>query len=285
LDLKYSGLCLVAFIARLIPMRFGYFLAERGGDVLLLLSAKRRNNVSHNIQRALGRDQSKRELRQKTRYVFRNTAKNYFDLTKLARMNWDNLDGRVTIEGMHHLTRAIDEGKGVIIATAHLGNFEFGAHVIASQGIDMKILVEDYNYSPILRKIAALRRRNGVSILPVDIGGMKEVIHTLRRGGTVTIVCDRDIKGNGTPVAFFGENTSFSVGVVDLAHRTGAAVVPIFSLRQPDNTTKIYVESPLELSYDKNHDLALKANLICLVAVLEKYIRRYPDQWVVLEHI
>lgn len=286
MDLKYYGLSLVTFVARLIPMRLGYFIAERGGDVVFLLSPRRRNAVSNNILRAMGAQENKSKIKREVRYVFRNAAKNYFDITKLSQMDLKNINGKVKIEGMQHLTRAVDEGKGVIIATAHLGNFEFAAHVVAAQGFEMKILVEAYDDSnPFLRKLAGLRRGKGIKILPVDMRGMKECLRTLLRGGTVTIVCDRDMQGTGIKTPFFGRETSFPVGVVDLALRTGAAVVPIFSLRGSNNTTSIFIEPPLKLSEIEDPDQALKANLGCLVAVLEKYIRRCPEQWVVLEPI
>jgi KDO2-lipid IV(A) lauroyltransferase len=200
-------------------------------------------------------------------------------------MNLKNLDGKVRIEGMHHLTRAVNNGKGVIIATAHLGNFEFGARVIAAQGIEMMILIEAFDSGPFLRKLAVLRRGKGVRIFPVGIGGLKEAIQTLRGGGTVTIVCDRDLQGNGIKTPFFGKETSFPVGVVDLALRTGAVIVPIFSLRGSKNTTSIFIEPPLKLSDIENRDQDLRADLEGLIAILEKYIRKYPEQWVVLEPI
>jgi lauroyl/myristoyl acyltransferase len=285
MDTSYYGLSLIAFVARFIPMRFGYFLAERGGDILFLLSAKRRNTVWHNVQLALGAASDKRIIKRKVRNIFRNAVKNYFDLTKLSQMNFDNLDGKVRIEGMHHLTQAVNNGKGVIIASAHIGNFEFASHVLASNGIEMLILVETFDTNQLLRKIVALRQRKGIRILPVSISGIKEGIQTLRRGGTVLIVFDRDIQGNGIKVKFLGEQTSFPVGVVDLALRTGSTIIPIFSLRGPKNTTSLFIEPPLILSDKENRDQALRANLECLVGILEKYIRQYPDQWVVLEPV
>jgi lauroyl/myristoyl acyltransferase len=283
MDIKYYGICFVTAIARFIPMRFGYFLAECGGEIAFLLSTKRRNVVGNNIRRAMGVDENNGKIRRKVRCVFRNSAKNYFDLAKLSRINLENLKDKVMIEGLHHLTREVNKRKGVIIASAHLGNYEFGAHVIASRGIDMTILVEAFNSTPFRRKLVSLRQRNGVRILPVGMNGMKEGIQTLRRGGTVTIVCDRDIQKKGINVKFLGKETSFPVGAIDLALRTGAAVVPIFSLRRPNNTTSIFVEPPLKLSNIQDHDQALMASLKCLVAVLEKYIHAYPEQWVILE--
>jgi phosphatidylinositol dimannoside acyltransferase len=285
MDLKYYGLCLVTFIAGLIPLRFGYWLAERGGDVFFLLSTRRRKMVAKNIQRAMGVENTSTLTRQ-VRHVFRNAAKNYFDLTKLSKLNLTNLDGKVKIEGIANLAQAVYGGKGVIIATAHLGNFEFGAHVVAAQGFEMMILIEAYDDStPFLRKLAALRKGKGVRIFPVDMKGLKECLKTLQSGGTVTIVCDRDMQGNGIKTPFFGKETAFPVGVVDLALRTGAAVIPIFSLRGPQNTTTIYIEPPLKLADSEDPDQAIKNNLEVLVAVLEKYIRTYPEQWVVLEPV
>jgi lauroyl/myristoyl acyltransferase len=286
MDFKFYGLSLAAFLARVVPLRSGYFLAERGGDVFFLLSRKRRTAVYNNILRATGAPQNKNQIRREVRYVFRNAAKNYFDITKLAQMDLENTDGKVKIEGLEHLTAAVKAGKGVIIATAHLGNFEFAAHVVAARGFEMKILIEAYDDSnPFLRKLAGMRQGKNIKILPVDMRGMKECLKSLLRGGTVTIVCDRDLQGSGLKTAFFGRETSFPVGVVDLAFRTGAAVVPIFSLRGPHNTTTIVVEPSLKLIETGDPDEALKANLASLVAVLEKYIRKCPEQWVVLEPI
>jgi phosphatidylinositol dimannoside acyltransferase len=286
MNFKYWGLCLAASVARIIPLSTGYWLAERGGDVFYLFSTRRRRMVGNNIRRAMGLTENERIPRGRVRYVFRNAAKNYFDLTKLSFIDKENLDGKVKIEGIQHLKEAVERGKGVIIATAHLGNFEFSAHVVAALGYDMTILIEAYDDSaPFLRKLAALRRGQGIRILPVDLLGVKECLKTLQRGGTVTIVCDRDLQGNGIKTPFFGKETSFPVGVVDLAQRTGAAVIPIFSLRGPKNTSTIFVEPPLKLVNSQNREQDLKANLTVLVSVLEKYIRSCPEQWVVLEPV
>jgi len=282
---KYYTLCLVNLVSRLVPVRVGYFIADRGGDIFYHFSRKRRANIAGNIQRVMDQKEDPATLRRQVRCVFRNAAKNYFDLTRLAYVDLDNLDGRVKIEGLDNLSGAASRGKGVVLATAHLGNFETSAHIVASRGYDMTIPVEAYEDTPFLRKLAGLRSGKRVRIVPVGVKGIKECLQTLHRGGIVTIVCDRDLQGNGIKAEFFGKPTSFPPGPVDLAMRTGAVVVPCFSLRGPKNTTRIYFEPPLKMSDNENHDQALKANLASLVAVMEKYIRQYPDQWVVLEPI
>ena len=219
------------------------------------------------------------------RSVFINIAKNYFDLTKLSKLRFENLEESVSIEGWHHLAKAVTDRSGVIIASAHLGNFEFMAQFLVLRGINMTIFVEPFDSTPFLRCIAKLRERNGARMLPVSTGALRESLQILRHGGTIGIVCDRDIQGNGLKVNFFGGETSLPLGAVNLALRTGAAIVPIFSVRKSGNRFAIYIEPPLRLVDTGNRGHSVRANLGKLVAIMERYIRQYPEQLVMLEPI
>lgn len=270
-------------IAQALPLSFGYFLADCSGDLYFLLSSRRRKNVTGNLKQVLGVNEDNRMLKEKTREVFRNAARNYFDLTRVSTMRKDSLDKKTTIHGWQHLVQARSRGKGVILATAHLGNFELGAQAVVNRGIEMTILVEEFSANPILEIIAKLRQRKGVRILPVTMRGLKDVYHALIHGGTVTIVCDRDILGNGINLKFFGEDITLPFGAVSLAQRTGAALIPIFSIRNPHELTSIYIESPLELVDHDNREESLRINTEKLAVIMEKYIRRYPEQWAIIE--
>ncbi len=86
-------------------------------------------------------------------------------------------------------------------------------------------------------------------------------------------------------VNFFGEETSLPLGAVNLALRTGAAIVPIFSVRKSGNRFAIYIEPPLRLVNTGNRGHSVRANLEKLVAIMERYIRQYPEQLVMREPI
>ncbi|MFC2068733.1 lysophospholipid acyltransferase family protein [Chloroflexota bacterium] len=285
MDLRFRFLNIAVKVARFLPMQVGYFLAGCGGDIFFLFSARHRNIISNNIKHILGVKLDKQSLRQKVRIVFKNMAKNYFELTKLPQLRSGKLGRSVKIEGWHHLIRAISSGKGTIIASVHLGNFEFAAQVLAMRGIKMTIIVEEFNSTPFLRCIAQLRQRNGNRILPLSASALRDCLQTLRHGGTVVIVCDRDIQGNGLKVKFFGEEASLPSGAISLALRTGATVVPLFCVRKPSNQLAICIESPLELVYSRNRSHSVRANLERFVAIMEDYIYQYPEQWVVREPI
>lgn len=280
---RYFPLKFAILIVQVLPIRFGRLLADCGGDMYFLLSTRRREIVTGNLKRISGVKEESHTLQDKTRQVFRNVARNYLDLTRVSKMNLNSLDGKITIEGWQNLVQAQSRKKGVILATAHLGNFELGTQAMVNRGITMTILVEDFHSNPILWHIAKLRQRKGVRILPITIQGMKDGYYDLIRGGTVTIACDRDILGNGIKIKFMGEETTLPFGAVSLAMRTGAALVPIFSVRTPDNFTSIYIEPPLDLVDNNNREESLRDNMEKLAAVMEKYIRKYPEQWAILE--
>ena len=157
------------------------------------------------------------------------------------------------------------------------------AHVAFSSSTS--IFVEAFDSTPFLRNIAKLRQGNGARILPVSTGALREGLQILRNNGIIGLVCDRNIHGNGFKISFFGEETSVPSGALSLALRTGAAIVPIFSVRKSSNHFAIYIEPPLELVDTGNRTQSVRANLINLISTMEKYIRQYPEQWAVLEPI
>ncbi|MFC2066332.1 lysophospholipid acyltransferase family protein [Chloroflexota bacterium] len=285
MDIRYRVLRLAAKTARFMPGWLGYSFAGLCGNVLFLLSAKHRNIVRDNIKHVPGLELDKRRQRGTIRSVLKHMTKNYFDLTKLSLLTLDKLEENVTIEGWHHLAKAVTNAKGTIIASAHLGNFDFAAKVLALRGIKMTIFVEDFSSTPFLRNVAKLRQRNGARTIPVSTGALREGLQVLRHGGTLGIACDRDIQGNGVKVNFFGEEASLPVGAVSLALRTGAAIVPVFSVRQSNNRHSVYIEPPLRLSGNGNRSHSVRAGMEKLAAIMERYIRQYPGQWVVLEPI
>jgi lauroyl/myristoyl acyltransferase len=275
----------LVFIARLLPIRFCYFLSACGGYFFFLFSATRRSIVRSNMLRVLPTESDKGRQQQRVCEVFRNSAKNYFDLARMSSLHSDNVDRIVTIEGWQHLADAVNNETGTILASAHLGNFELVPQVLSLRGIKAASLVEPFDSTPFLRTAAQLRQSNGCTIIPVNSGGLRDGLKILRNGGTVVILCDRDIQGHGRKVPFFGEETSLPYGAVKLALHTGATILPVFCVRKSFERSVIYIEPPLRLVDAGNRHASAKVNLERLVAIMERYIRQYPEQWTVFEPV
>jgi lauroyl/myristoyl acyltransferase len=282
---RYYPLRIVGLIVGLLPVRVGYLIARLVAYAFYLLSAVRRRSVRNNIDHVIGAEADKDKVRRTVRAVFRNAARNYVDLVHIPRLKVNELEKNAAIHGWQYFEAALNQGKGVIIATCHLGSFELVAQLMVARSIKSIILVEPMHPERLFRYVSGLRASQGLTLMSADAVGLRESICALRRGEVVVVVCDRDIQGNGLRVKFFGEETTLPGGAVALALRTGATVIPVFGIRGTNGRFDVHIEAPLSLVDKGNRQICTQKNLENLTGIIEKYIRQYPEQWVVLEPI
>lgn len=281
--LKYWLFRLASFVLPLLPASVCYGLASLSGDLTYLLAPGARNVVCCNMRQALGPTADERRVRRAARQVFRNAAKNYVDLFRLPRFDLDYLNRNLAIHGLEYFQSALEQGKGIIIATAHLGNFDLVAQVLAARSHKFTVLVEALQPESLFRLVTGLRTSRGLSFLPIGPGGLRATLRSLQRGEIVGVTCDRYIRGSGMRVRFLDKEATLPTGAVDLALRTGAAVVPAFSIRQDGGRFALYIEPALSFTISNGSEL--KENMQRLVVPMEKYIRGYPEQWVIFRPV
>ena len=118
-------------------------------------------------------------------------------------------------------------------------------------------------------------------LLPID-GPLFGLFRALRRGQLVAVAADRDITRSGILVDFFGAPARLPDGHVQLALRTGAELTTCFALRQPDNSSLVQVEPPLKLEQTGDFERDVRVGVRKVVARMESWISRYPEQWIML---
>ena len=119
---------------------------------------------------------------------------------------------------------------------------------------------------------------SSLKLIPID-GPLLALVRALRRGQAVAVAADRDITGSGIVVDFFDAPARLPDGHVQLALRTGAELLPMFALRHADSSPGVQVEPPLELERTGNFEQDVQVNVQKVVARMEDWIRRYPEQW------
>lgn len=283
---RYIAYKVASMLVAPLPPGAGYFIGRIVADTAYLLARNYRREVTTNMKHALGPSPRDAQLQYTVRKVFRNTAKNYFDLINLPRLNPHEVNGRLTLHGWHHMEKALSRGKGVVLASAHLGNMDVGAQVLGARAGKMTILIETIEPLRVHQLAINLRQRNSLTLLPVGFGGLKETVKALHRGEVAAIACDRYIYGRGLKLKFLGEDAMMPVGAVELAMRTGAALVPAFSVRKELNRYSFYFEPPLDIpSHPEGKEKVLRRKTEEVIAIMEQYIRKYPDQWMVFQPI
>ena len=270
-----------------LPLGVGYAAAEVVGRLAYRLSPGSRRNVINNLRHVMGKDAPDKKVRAAAYMIFINIAKYYVDLVRMPRMDLDDfVRRRLRYFGLdEYLLPAVAAGKGVIVLSVHLGNPELAVQGMLSRGVKVFALTEPLQPPRLHRLVDSLRASKGHTFAPVGFAGVKRAIRTLREGGVIALMGDRDIEGPKASLPFFGEEAMMPTGPIEMALRTGATVIPSFCLRTRQGGIDAYLEEPLELERTGDMERDARTNAQRFLALLERRLRKHPDQWVVLESI
>jgi KDO2-lipid IV(A) lauroyltransferase len=166
-----------------------------------------------------------------------------------------------------------------------MGNPELAIQGMIPRGVKAFALTEQLSPPRLHNLVDSLRAAWGHTFAPVGYKGVREVMKRLRNGGVVALMGDRDIHGPKALLPFFGEEAWMPTGPMEVALRTNAVVIPAFCIRTEDDGIVAYLEEPLELQRSGDTEADVRENTLRYLARLEAYLKRYPDQWAVLESI
>ena len=268
-----------------LPLSFLYALMGATAWAAYRLAPGVRRNIHDNLHHVMP-DPPEGEVRRAAKQVLRNVALYYADTAYLPRMDLrDFFEKRFNFHGLdEYLRPAIAEGHGVIILSAHYGAPELAVQAFAHLGIHVFALTEPVH--PRMSKLMdEYRASKGHTFGPVNRGNVKRVFQTLKGGGVVALMGDRDIEGPKEAMPFFGERTLMPTGPIEVGIRTGTPVIPCFSARRGKYGIEAWVEEPLALT--RTGDLAadVHAGMIQYIERLEARLRSDPAQWAVIERI
>jgi KDO2-lipid IV(A) lauroyltransferase len=206
--------------------------------------------------------------------VFRSIARVLVSFARFPRLTKENIREWIRYEGYEHFESALKQGKGVLFATAHLGNWELSAFAHALMSGPMHVVVRPLDNARVDAMVEARRAGSGNHII-----GKKEfarsILRALRDNEAVGILVDQNAGlEDGVFVDFFGMPASTGAAFAKIAARSGAAVIPGFALwseAEQKHILRFYPPVPVT------------GNITCdtqtLHAQLEGVIRQYPDQW------
>lgn len=265
---------------RLLPEGAAAGTAKVVGTVLTAFRRDARAMHARHMSRVLGRPLSKREAQMWARRAFRHYAQYWLEGARLPSMPPEVVLDRFVVEsGYEHLVDNMAAGKGVIVALPHVGSWEWGGAWLALKGYPMTSVAEPVEPPELYEWFVAQREAMGLTILPMGAQVSGQLLRTLRDGGLVGLLCDRDLTGHGLEVEFFGERTTLPAGSATLALRTGAALLPVAVYSGPGAGHTAVIMPPL--STERRGTLREDVTRVTqdLARDLETLIRRAPDQW------
>jgi KDO2-lipid IV(A) lauroyltransferase len=194
----------------------------------------------------------------------------------------DNFNGLVHgFQGKEHIDRALSHGKGAIILTAHLGNWEMGGVFLTLLGYPLNVITAPDVAARLHDYRVRLRQGQKIKVITLNdtLSSSLAVLKALKANELVALLGDRELMGKGIPVKFFGQKVSFPVGPALLAHLSEAVLIPTFVLMEKDSKYLCLAEPSLPIHRTGKRDEDLAMNTQRIADVMEKFIRSYPDQW------
>ena len=287
-ELRYKlATAIASVVSRLVfwmPDRLRDGIADRAGDIWIRFTPVYRANVIANIGQVMGAETTWPELEIKARRIFRQSARNFGELLRLRHLTPAQLISLVPIsaEDLAIMRAAHERGQGVIIATAHMGPFDLLGHAVAAQGAPMTVITGRTTSRFLFDAVRHLRHAHDMSMVEPAPGGVRRVIRALRQGEVAGFVVDYDFFQNGSPMTFFGRETTLPPGAIRIARDTGALIMPMFPFRGRDGY-ELTVGKPFEVAKTRDIDADVAAGMEVLKARLEEGIGAHPDQWVLFQ--
>ena len=267
-------------MARYLPRRAGYALAGAAATLLTRISPQIYQVVRANLQQVLGTSADDETLSRATYHVFRYAACTYYDLFHILKQGPQAIASTVHIPppARSHLTEALAQGKGIILATAHLSNFDLAGLAIAAQGISLQVLTLA-NPPKGFQLLNRLRSAGGLTTTPICVATLRAAVKRLRSGGMVATGVDRPTGHGEKMVQFFGRPAPLPMGYIRLALKTGAILLVGCCYYEAEMGYVINIAPPMDMirTGDRHKDLLLNARRV--IAILEGFIRDHPDQW------
>lgn len=276
---KYYLYRFAHFLVNCLSLKTAYKLGIILSDIQYIFSFRDRRAVRNNLKRILppGAD-----LEPATREVFRNFGKYLVEFLTMERLvNKDFIASHFTTENTERIAEALKHGKGAIILTAHIGNWELGAVALSVLGYPFMAVALPHKERPVNDLFNHQREVHGITVIPTN-GAIRKCVEHLKGNNIVAIVGDRDftVKG-GELMDFFGAKALIPKGAATFAKKTGAPILPTFLVRQPDNTFHLSVAEPIFAPGDNgiSEEEAIKRIMRRYLGVIEEAIRRHPTQW------
>ena len=270
---------LAQWLSNQLPPSMAFASAERLADLQWRRSSKDRAAVCANLSVLHGNPLA--EQAPLVREVFRNFGRYLVEFFTMHRIRRPD----VTVVGFQHVQDVRRMGRGAIILTAHLGNWELGAVLLRRMGFPMAVVAMPHEDSQVDRLFNQQRERAGVEVIPLGRFAVQRSLQRLREGCLLGLVGDRDFAGSLLAVSWCGVEMMFPRGPATLSFRSGAPLIPTFLIREGRWRFRLIIEPPLWPLRRGGLFASVEALTWAYATVFERSIKRFSDQWLVFQPI
>lgn len=210
---------------------------------------------------------------------YRQLGHHLAEFARMPRYSRKTLERIIEYQGLEHFERASAKGCGVLVLTGHLGAWELSSFFHSIMGHSMGMVIRRLDNPLLDRYVNEVRCMHGNRVLSKD-DFARGLLLEMKAGRTVGILMDTNMTPpQGTFVPFFGVPACTGSGLARIARKTGAAVLPGFLLEEPGGRYRLHFGEEIALDVTSDSERDAISNTGRFTAVIEKYVREYPEQW------
>ena len=247
------------------------------GAKLLYIAPHIRKGMLENSRHILGEASTHSQRKFLALAVLKNFG---HAIAELLAAHREKENQNIEIKGKEHFFSAKTMNRGIIAVSLHMGSYEKGSMVIARQCKKAAIVYHRDPASFFERLRSSQRRLKKLDEIAIDASPFFaiELLNRLREGDAILMAGELAADPRGQAFPFLDGEASFSSWPGRLAVTSGAPILPAFTIRQPDQTLCLYLEEPLIAGADDSPESIMEK----LVAIFERYVRQYPEQWLMI---
>ncbi len=284
LDLAYAA---GWWAVKILPGR----VAARGFRAAADIAFRRRGpgvrQLAVNLRRVVGPDVDEASHDDLLHRAVRSYARYWLETFRLPVMDQAAVAARTSIARLDLFEAARAEGRGVILALPHIGNWDVSGVWLVQHDVPFTTVAERLRPESLYQRFLDYREGLGMEVLPLEGGERSpaEVLaDRLRAHGVVCLLADRDLSAAGVPVTFFGEATRMPAGPALLAARTGAALIPVGQWFDGDDwRVAFHPRIPVDEGLRLRDRVAVATQH--LAEAFERDIAAHPQDWHMLQRL
>ena len=267
----------VARVVGAMPESAALRLGAGLGSLGYAVSKRYRTVAIVNLTQVFGAEWDQQRIAETAKRAFQNVGMNLVEFLRFRQMDPSHLDEIVTVEGEENAREALSRGRGIVAVTAHYGNFEMFGAAFARKGYPLSVIARDADDQETTELVNSLREKMGYQVFPRK-NAARKALAVLRKNGVLGVLPDQN-DTDGIFVPFFGRLAATATGPAFMALHTGAAVLPAFIHRAPNNKHVVRIFPPIEFTRTGDDEADIRALTTRINASLELVIRDHPEQW------
>jgi KDO2-lipid IV(A) lauroyltransferase len=278
-ECEYAIVWMLVKLLGILPRRAARALGAGVGAATCLLMGRLRKTGLRNLELAFP-EKTAGERERILRRLYRNLGWLLGEFCQMPGYTRENTRSFLRYEGLEHYLAARERGKGVLIVTGHLGAWELSSYYHSLMGYPMSLVIRRLDNAKVDQLVNAIRCLHGNRVLHKD-DFARGLLGAMRHGETVGILMDTNMTPpQGVFVPFFGRLACTASGLARVALKTGAAVLPGFMVwEEAERKYVLRFSEEIMLSSTGDDEADALENTARFTAVIEDYVRRYPEQW------